>query len=332
MIQREFAPFIRTSKNVPYMYLNIIIALFPCICAATFIYGLRVLVMVAVSAFLSFVGDYFVGYIFRGDETKKDYFDLSSIVNGIVFALLLPPDTSITIVIAGVVFGVVLIKQVFGGVGSNLFNTALASRLIVSVLFPNALNGFAKPLDDWFSFGTLFSGPTADAVASDPSRFYILEILGGQYSTFIGTGCIVVIIVGGVYLTFKGIVKIYAPIAYLVTIVALMPVFEGINVLSYLGIRTVVFYMLSSGVFFVATFALTDFTTTPINKYSAIVYGILGGLITAFMADRYDSIYVLCVPVLICNLTIPFLEYCIKYKSSSKRTSLSSVKEGGEDL
>lgn len=314
MIQREYAPFIHSSKNAPFIYLNLIVAMLPCVCFSFISYGLRALVLVAFSGFAFFVSDYFMARVFRGKSAKKDYYDLSSICSGMIFALLLPPNTSIVIAIIGVLFGSVVVKQMFGGVGANLINPAIAARLFVSIVFSSELDGFAKPITSWFKIGSLITGASASSTIeqADATQLYVLEIIAGQFASYIGIGCAVVILIGLIFLLAKGIIKIYSPLAYLLSLALLYPVFSKINVFTYIGFRTFVYFMLTSGVLFVATFVLSDYTTTPINHKSAIISGCICGVMTAFMVGRFDSMVALCVPVLIANLTTPFLDYCSK--------------------
>ena len=134
------APFIHSEKTAPYIYFTHIAALLPCIVFAVFYYGIRALILILFSSILFCICDNLFAKISRRDQIHMgDYFDLSSIASGIVFALMLPPDTSLFIAFAGVFFGSVVAKQFFGGAGNNILNPACAARLFVGITFPASL-------------------------------------------------------------------------------------------------------------------------------------------------------------------------------------------------
>lgn len=120
MRKNNYAPFIHTEKTAPYIYLNVLVALAPCACFAVAHYGIRAIFLIGISMILFYTFDFVFARTLNATNRSKDYLDLSSLISGGIFALMLPPDTSILVVILGVLFGSLVVKQFFGGVGSNI--------------------------------------------------------------------------------------------------------------------------------------------------------------------------------------------------------------------
>ena len=152
MMNKTLAPFIHTEKNAPYIYLTIIAALVPACCYSIFYYGIRAMVMILICTLSFMTCDVLRSKVSRRDG-NGEYFDISSVVSGLVFAMLLPPDTPVYMALAGVLCGSVVTKQIFGGAGSNIINPAAGARLFVEMVFPSGMCGYAEPREDWF--GTL---------------------------------------------------------------------------------------------------------------------------------------------------------------------------------
>ena len=314
MSDRSLAPFIHTYKNAPYIYLTITVSLLPCVFYSIFYYGLRAMVLILFSAIMFSLSD--IGFTrIVHIHNDKDYFDLSSIASGIIFALMLPPDTPLIVVLAGVLFGSVVIKQLFGGAGSNILNPAAGARLIVEVLYPSYMSGFAEGgRERWFDVASLISMSPKTAEAPDYSRLSFLELLGGNYASFIGTACVLTILLGAVFMVIKGSMRLYAPISYLISVTALYRIFVPDGELLV--------FLMSSGVVFVAVFMLGDLTTMPSRFAAGAFAGFVCAVLTVILIINGTGI---CIALLAPVLTVNYMSFVIDYfaKTISRRNRRS---------
>ena len=296
------APYIHTEMTAPYIYLTHIAALIPGIICGIIYYGISAIALIAVCATAFMLLDNAFGRMVRRDGIDRNYTDFSSIEAGVVYALMLPPGTSIIVALAGVLFGSFVVKQFFGGSGNNILNPACAARLCVELLFPSQMGNFKTPLTSWFDVTSLI-GSGEGMVKSD--NFFDLsmsEILSGNYIGYIGMSCGLLILLAGIYQAFKGTVRIYAPLAYLTVLTLLFPLVGGIREATLYGnLRSVAQFVIASGALFVAVYVLGDFTTMPSRIWGGILAGSLCAVMTVILYGRVTVTCALLAPVLATN-------------------------------
>ena len=314
--KKQLAHFIHTEKNAPYIYMTILASLVPCIVCGIFYYGIRaaVLILFCMAAFV-FTDSFCIRITHR--RINRDYFDLSSLVEGLILALLLPPDTTLITALVAVLFASVITKQMFGGAGCNIINPACAGRLFVELVMPSSLQGF--------SYGEQNSRLSVMSLIfqNDPvqvpsySQFSLAELITGNYPGMIGTACFICIVVGGVFLTLKGTMRLYSPLSYLISLMALYPVYSLIatKTLSFDGL---LIYMLSSGAVFVAVFMLGDLTTMPSRFTSGVFAGIVCAVLTVVTRPFLSPVVSLLSPVLAVNFLAFVLDFFSKTLSRRK--------------
>ncbi|MBN1775930.1 MAG: RnfABCDGE type electron transport complex subunit D [Clostridiales bacterium] len=298
------APHIRSKKNAPQIYLDVVIALLPCCVAAIYAYGIRAVILLLWGAFLHALTDHIFSRFVRREQV---YLDLSGLISGLILVLLLPPTVSLWAVAAGVLFSSVVVKQFFGGVGSNLFNPALAGRAFLAVAFSETTNTLARPFADRWSLITLITGPR-DAVSAVIGQPDWLEILSGLFPGAMGLTSAVFAAAGGVYLLYRGILKLHAPLSYMITLIAGYWIFF-LNGASVSGMLSLLF---TSGVVFCAAFALGDFSTVPTSGPGRIAFGIGTGIWTLMMLASGQSNLAIVFSVLLMNGVTPVLEFYIR--------------------
>ncbi len=220
---RQLAPFIHTEKNAPYIYITILVSLVPCIVCGIFYYGLRALILILFSmAAFTLIDNLCVRV--TGRRSGGDYFDLSSLVEGLLIALMLPPDTTLVTALTAVVFASIVTKQVFGGAGSNIINPACAGRLFIELVMPGGTQGLSYGEDNSrLQLMSLIVQKKPGALP-DLTNLSFTELLSGNYPGMIGTACFICILVGGLFLTLKGTMRLYSPISYVLTLFVFYPV------------------------------------------------------------------------------------------------------------
>ncbi len=298
------APHIRRKQNAPQIYADVVIALLPCCVAAIYAYGVRAAILLLWGAFLHLLADYVFSRFVRRDQV---YLDLSGLISGLILVLLLPPTVSLWAVAAGVLFSSVVVKQFFGGVGSNLFNPALAGRAFLAVAFTETTGTLIHPLEGHGNLMTLLTGPH-DAVSAAIGDSDLLTVLSGLFPGAMGTTGAVFAAAGGLYLMFRGILKLHAPFAYLITLIAGYWIFffDGASVTGMFRL------LMTSGAVFCAAFALGDFSTVPTSGSGRIAFGIGTGIWTLILLASGQKTLAIVFSVLLMNAVTPILEFYIR--------------------
>lgn len=314
--KRQLAPFIHTEKSAPYIYMTFLAALVPCVVYGMFYYGLRavILILFSMTAFV-FSDNLCMRVTHR--RSGGDYFDLSSLVEGLLIALMLPPDTTLLTALTAVLFASVITKQVFGGAGSNIINPACAGRLFVELVWPTGTQGFSYgETNSKLALMSLVVQKQPEAMPSY-SQFSIIELLSGNYPGLIGTACFICILTGGLFLTLKGTMRLYSPVSYILTIMVLYPVYMLIetNTFTFDGL---IVYLLSSGAFFIAVFFLGDLTTMPSRFASGVFAGVVCGSLTLVIKPFVSPMVSLLAPVLAINFLSFVLDFFSKTLSRRK--------------
>lgn len=301
MTYGKFAPFIHTDRTVSYMEASFLIALVPCVAYAVFKYGLRALILILSSALLNVL----FGMLFTRGTRNIQKIRLYNVASGILFALMLPPDTSLQIVIVANVFMAFASEVLFGGVAFMPVNNPVAARVLVELMWPERLKGFTEAGNRWFSLKSLVSfGRTASSVASQVEDYHTAELFTDGYPSYLGMCSVLIIFIGVVYLIRSRTVRISAPVCYLITVMALRTAMHLKD-----GFKSNLTFVLVSGIFFVAFFLLTDRATIPQDHLGGTVTGIICGILTAGAFHFTDGILALCVPVLAVNIISGMIEY-----------------------
>jgi RnfABCDGE-type electron transport complex D subunit len=302
----KFAPHILDGLDIKRYMSFVIIALIPATLAGIYLYGLRVLAIIAVS--YTFGG--IIEVIFSVTRKKPLYEGF--LVTGLIFPLILPPTIPLWMVAVGVSFGVFFGKEVFGGTGRNIFNPALVGRVFLSLAFPEYFSTmWQKPF--WSGLGGLVKY-SSDAVtqATPLINFKATQVLTSWPSLLLGSsaGSIgetfrIGIIIGGLLLILVKIADWRIPLAYLLSV----------GVLSFVANRfypesfgPVLFQLLSGGLLFGAFFMATDPVTAPLTLTGKWVYGILLGILTVLIRGLTGFVEGVMFAILLTNAIGPLID------------------------
>lgn len=318
-MKKQAAPHIRTSLNISLIYPNALIALIPCFLASAFYYGVRAVILILLSMFLSAVCDYTFVQIIR---KEKYIWEGSPLVSGAVLAMLLPPDTPIWMLILSVFFSCTVVKQCFGGLGSNLFNPALATKAFLTLVFPQTMLSFSDPiLSRWQLDSLLFGPPAGNTPTQISSVTGLFELFSGRYAGNIGTTCALAILLGAVYLILIGLTRIQAPLTYLAVLCGGYFLLTDPTLFSAEG---VIRLLLTDGVLFVAVFAMSDYSTTPTTSVGRFLFGAGSGLLTLLLIRFGNPVFAVVFPVLFMNAATPVLDLYIRPRIFARKGRLSS--------
>lgn len=286
------SPHIRAAENTRSIMLDVIIAMMPALIWAIVKFGFRALTLTAVSV----VGCMFFEWGYRKLMKKpQSVNDLSAAVTGILLAFVCPVNMPYWMILVGDFFAIVVVKQLFGGIGMNFANPALVGRIVLFVSFAGAMNNWVFPdaaVDQ-------LSSATPLAVA-DPNKLSLLDLFMGVHGGVLGETCALAIVLGLIYLVVTKTISIAIPAAY----VGSMFVFYLIATHS---VHAALVAVLSGGLLFGAVFMATDYVTSPFTLKGKLVYGVALGVVT--FAIRYWGSYTegVSFALLFMNLWVPYI-------------------------
>ena len=219
----------------------------------------------------------------------------------------------------GAAFAIIVVKMVFGGIGNNFVNPALAARAFLLASFPVAMTLWTRTGVNWVSSGNIDAYTTAtplsflkagsNGVSSlADSGISISNMLIGNIGGCIGETSAVLIILGGLYLMYKGIINYVIPTFYICTVAILMFILGGFN------FTFVIYELLAGGLMLGAFFMLTDYTTSPMTKKGKIIYAVLAGLITTVIRLYGGYPEGVSYSILFVNIMTPLIDKYTKTK------------------
>ena len=273
------SPHVRSAQTVSGIMLNVIIALIPALAASVWLFGPRVLLICLVTIGTCMLSEYLSRKIMKRSNTLGD---LSAVVTGLLLAFNLPVSIPLWQAAIGSVIAIVVVKQLFGGIGQNFVNPAITGRIILMVSFPTAMTTWIKPLS-WLDKGaeavttaTPLTMMTKGGELSDglPS---LVDMLIGIRGGSLGETCAVALIIGGVYLMIRKIISPAIPLSFIGTVAVIM-------LIAGKGSFTFVAYqLLSGGLMLGAFFMATDYSTSPVTAPGRIIYGVGCGALTVLI-------------------------------------------------
>lgn len=308
------SPHLRSGVTTQKIMLDVIVALFPSLIAAIILFGIRVFLVVGVTVLSCVISEYLCRKIMKRNNTVSD---LSAVVTGLLLAYSLPVTINLAIAALGGIIAIIVVKQMFGGLGQNFVNPALISRIILMVSFPSEMTTWVKPFQS--TYEDIDSITTATPLAilnlSQEGLPNYMDLFLGFRAGCLGETCILTIIIGGLYLVLKGVIKPVIPICFIGTIF-IMSLFLG---------RDPVFEILSGGIFLGAVFMATDYVTSPITAKGRMVFGIGCGLITILIRAFGALPEGVSFAIIIMNILVPHIEN-LAIPKNNKKEGLANAK------
>ena len=266
------SPHLHKKESVSRIMWMVVFSLIPAGIAGVYIFGLG-----ALQAIILGVAAAVVTEIVLQLATKKKItvFDGSAVLTGLLLAYNLPPNVPFWLPIIGSVFSIAIGKQIFGGLGQNIFNPALVGRVFLMASWPKYMTTFSKPLNyDAITSATPLAILNEGGVLENISY---LDLFLGNRGGCIGEVCILALIIGAVFLLIRGYISWHIPVSYIATTGLFVYLF-GAKVF-FTG--DWLFHLLSGGLILGAFFMATDYVTSPLTAKGQIVFGIGCGLLTA---------------------------------------------------
>lgn len=266
------SPHLRRDEDIPKIMHNVIVALLPAVAASTYFFGLRALLLIltAVASCLA------TEYVFQKVRGKKvTLHDGSAIITGILLALTLPPSFPLWATVIGGVSAMALGKHIFGGLGYNIFNPALIGRAFLQAAFPVTITTWTEPLTKASVDAVTAATPLALMKFEGHMTPY-LNLFFGNVSGSLGETSALAILIGGLYLRYRGIINWRQPLSYLLSIAVFGGIFWLVAPSKY---PDPMFHILAGGAMLGAFFMVTDYVTTPVTPLGQWIFGIGGGFL-----------------------------------------------------
>ena len=284
-------PHIRGSETTRSIMLDVIIAMCPALIWAIIYFGVEALLLTAVSV----VGCVFFEWAYRKIMHKPQSIgDLSAVVTGMLLSFVCPATTPLWMILIGDFFAIVVVKQLFGGIGKNFLNPALAGRAAL-------LASYAGAMTTWLPAGTkaaIGGGMPVDVVSAATPLAYLKtgdleglkqiasvgDMFLGKIGGSMGEVSALMLLIGGLYLIWRKVINWQTPVAYIATVAVLTVLFPKAG-----GAEYMLYSIFGGGLFLGAFFMATDYATSPVTKKGQLIYGIGCGLFTVFI--RYFGSY-----------------------------------------
>ncbi len=280
------------------MYLVILALLFPT-AGAVYFFGAYVILMLVTAIATALLTEYVAKWMRR----RPFRMDGSAIVTAILFVLVMPPRTPLWIVIVGTVFCIGIAKEVFGGLGHNIFNPALAGRAFATVSFAGALTNWIAPVHSFFADGVTTATPLSESFTTNLSRWAMYKALFiGNVAGSAGETSAMLILIGGIILIAFGLIRWQVPVFYIGTVA----------LLSWIIGEDPLYQILAGGLFLGAFFMATDYVTTPITTRGKILFAVGAGILVTVIRRWGTMPEGVCYSILLMNAVTPLIDRHIR--------------------
>lgn len=286
------SPHIRSKITTSNIMLMVIFSLLPATIVGIWNFGVSALMNVVVCVGVSVASEFIYEKLMHKKVTIGDY---SAALTGLLLALNLPPKATWWMSALGSVFAIIVVKQIFGGLGQNFMNPALAARCFLLISFTGRMTNFTY---DGVSTATPL------ALLKNGESVNILDMVIGRTAGTIGETSAIALLLGAAFLLIMGIIDLKIPASYILSFVVFITIFGGHGFdLSY-----IVAHLAGGGLMLGAFFMATDYVTSPITAKGQIVYGILLGVLTGIFRLFGGSAEGVSYAIIFGNLLVPLIE------------------------
>lgn len=291
------SPHIKTKQDTKNIMWTVFLSLIPTLIVSMWLFGPRALIVVLISIITAIITEAMTQKLMK---RKITVFDGSAAVTGILFAFTLPPNIPLWMVVIGSFLAIFLAKQLFGGLGHNIFNPALVGRAILLASFPIEMTTWTVPVLSFSSINAITSPSPLNILKmhlNQPLPSYF-DLFVGNIPGCLGETCKLTLLIGAIILFIKKIINWRIPISFIGTVA----------ILSLVAGRDVIFAILSGGLILGAFFMATDMVTTPTTKKGEIIFGLGCGAITFLIRTFGGFPEGVCYSILFMNCLTPLIE------------------------
>ena len=284
------SPHIRSADTTSSIMLDVIIALTPIGIASIVMFGFKAALLIAVTVASCVLSEYLWCKALKKPSSLND---LSAIVTGLLLAYNLPPTLPLWMAMLGGAIAIIIVKQMFGGIGHNFANPAITARIVLMVSFPAAMTTFTEPFSNAVT--------SATPLANIGTPVGLLRLFIGDHSGSLGETSAMLIILGGIYLVLRKVINPAIPLSFCASAFLMILIFTGNFKGSFIAI-------LSGGLLLGAVFMATDYVTSPKTLIGKIIFGIGCGVITILIRQLGNLPEGVSYSILLMNLLTPLIE------------------------
>jgi len=312
------APHTRSSVTTKNIMQDVIIALIPAGLFGVYNFGIHALMVIAVTVLACVMTEFLYCKYRKKPATVGDY---SAVVTGILLAYNVPSGFPLWMAALGGIFAILIVKMLFGGLGQNFMNPALAARAFLLISFPNRMTDFAVDkiaspgVMDYLQKGFMavdgVSGATPLAAIKAGESVDLYKMFVGQIGGTIGETSVIAILMGAAYLVLRKVISLRIPLTYILTTVVFMLIFggKGFDTTFLLG------QVCGGGLLLGAFFMATDYVTSPITPKGQIIFGVFLGLLTGLFRHLGGTAEGVSYAIIFCNLLVPLIDKATRQKS-----------------
>lgn len=299
------SPHIRDKVTTSNIMMWVVAALLPATAFGIYNFGMNALLNVVVTTLTAVIAELVFEKIAKKPVTINDF---SAVVTGLLLALNLPADAPLWIGALGSIFAIVVVKQLFGGLGQNFMNPALAARCFLLISFTGRMTTFVY---DGVSGATPLATMRANLEAGESVLAGInsMDMMIGTIPGTIGETSVFAIVLGAMLLLILGIIDLRIPGTYIATFAIFIGIFGGfVDGIGFFNAQYITAQICGGGLMLGAWFMATDYVTSPITKKGQVLYGILLGVLTGIFRLFGGSAEGVSYAIIISNLLVPLIE------------------------
>ena len=289
-ILKVSSPYIKHTDTTSGIMLDVIIALAPAAVFGCILFGISAFLVLLTCIAVAILSEFLWNFLLKKENTVKD---LSAVVTGLLLGMSLPSKTPLWMAAIGSFVAIIVIKQMFGGLGCNFANPAITARIVLLVSFPSALTKYFEPVVDTVSSATPLMY-FADKSVELPS---LKNLFFGLYSGSIGETSAFLLLVGGVYLVIRRIINPVTPVC----------IIGSVAILSLIGGDKLSLAIFGGGLMLGAIFMATDYTTSPTTIFGKAIFGLGCGILTYIIRKFASLPEGISYAILIMNILVPYI-------------------------
>ncbi len=305
------SPHVRAKDTTAQIMGDVAIAMVPAALFGIWQFGWNALVVLIVTSAVCILSEYIYERLMHKPITIKDG---SALVTGMILALNMPPEIPVWIPALGGIFAIIVVKQLYGGLGQNFMNPALAARCFLLISFAGFMNDFssarlgfdsvsgATPLAMMRSGMDSVSSATSAAAGGAGAAYSLADLIIGRIPGTIGEVSVIALLIGAAYMIVRKVISPRIPLIYIGTTAVFLFLFGGFDPVY------VVREICAGGLVFGAFFMATDYVTSPLTSRGQIVYGVVLGLLTGIFRLWGASPEGVSYAIILSNLLVPMIE------------------------
>lgn len=287
------SPHVRSRVSTSNIMFDVAIAMVPALIWGVMQFGIRALIVVAATVASCMLSEYAFEKYMKKPITIGDG---SALVTGMILGLNMPPSIPVWIPCLGGAFAIIVVKQLYGGLGQNWMNPALAARCFLLISFAGKMTQFTVPATD------AIASATPLAIMKSGGEVAWMDLMIGKIPGTIGEVSVIALLIGAAYLLYKKVISLRIPGTYILTFAIFAFIF-GRQDINY-----VLAQIFGGGLIFGAFFMATDYVTSPITPNGQIVFGICLGLLTGLFRIFGGSAEGVSYAIIFCNMLVPLIE------------------------